>query len=58
MGRGNLDRARYLLGGIYGRAIVAGNQMHLTVGAVLLVTRAANADVAHPGYWGSPFSTS
>src|SRR5687768_15596472 len=40
-----------LLGGIYGRAIVAGNHMHLTVGAVLLVTHGVNAAVAHPAYW-------
>src|SRR5262245_3760192 len=40
-----------LLGGIYGRAIVAGNQMHFMVGAVLLVTHGLNADVAHPAYW-------
>jgi hypothetical protein len=40
-----------LLGGIYGRAIVAGNQMHLTVGAVVLVTHGVNAGAAHPAYW-------
>jgi hypothetical protein len=39
------------VGGIYGRAIVAGNQMHLTVGALLLVRHGVEAGSAHPAYW-------
>ena len=37
------------LGGIYGRAVVAGNQTHLTVGAILLLKRALETD--HPHWW-------
>lgn len=40
-----------LVGGIYGRAIVAGNQMHLTAGALLLVKYGLETDAAHPAYW-------
>jgi hypothetical protein len=39
------------VGGIYGRAIVAGNQMHLMVGALLLVKYGLETDAAHPAYW-------
>jgi hypothetical protein len=42
---------RTLVGGIYGRAIVAGNQLHLTVGALLLVKYGVEAGVALPAYW-------
>ena len=40
-----------LLGGIYGRAVVAGNQMHLMIGALLLVMRGVKVDAPHPAYW-------
>jgi hypothetical protein len=33
----NWTARRSVLGGIYGRAVVAGNQTHLTIGALLLV---------------------
>jgi len=33
------------LGGIYGRAVVVGNLMHMVVGAFVLVTRASNDTV-------------
>jgi hypothetical protein len=39
------------LGGIYGRAVVAGNQTHLTVGAILLVKRGVENTSSHPVYW-------
>lgn len=40
------------LGGIYGRAVVAGNQTHLTVGALLLVKHGVEVVGApHPAYW-------
>lgn len=39
------------LGGIYGRAVVAGSQTHLTVGALLLVKNGVEIGTAHPGYW-------
>ena len=40
-----------LLGGVYGRAVVAGNQMHLMVGAFVLLMRAINVGAPHPAYW-------
>ena len=40
------------LGGIYGRAVVAGNQTHLMIGALLLVKRGFDAGSHHPAYWG------
>jgi hypothetical protein len=40
-----------LLGGIYGRAVVAGNQTHLTVGALLLVKHGVHVGPPHPAYW-------
>lgn len=40
-----------LLGGIYGRAVVAGNQTHLTVGALLLVKHGVDVGVPHSAYW-------
>ena len=39
-----------LLGGIYGRAVVAGNQTHLTVGALLLLKHGLVAG-GSPAYW-------
>jgi hypothetical protein len=39
------------LGGIYGRAVVAGNQTHLTIGALLLVRRGVDGGANHPSYW-------
>ena len=42
------------LGGIYGRAVVAGNQTHLTVGALLLVKRGLEPGAHHPAYWALP----
>jgi hypothetical protein len=38
-------------GGIYGRAVVAGNQTHLTIGALLLITQGADVGTRHPAYW-------
>jgi hypothetical protein len=38
------------LGGIYGRALVVGNQMHFMVGALLLVTSGSQTP-RHPAYW-------
>jgi hypothetical protein len=39
------------LGGIYGRAIVAGNQTHLTIGAIALVKRLFDTTSTHPLPW-------
>jgi hypothetical protein len=39
------------LGGIYGRAVVAGNQTHLTIGALLLLKRSVDVGALHPRYW-------
>jgi hypothetical protein len=39
------------LGGIYGRAVVAGNQAHFMIGALLLLTQ-RDVGAAHPAYWG------
>ena len=39
-----------ILGGIYGRAVVAGNQTHLTIGAILLVKRCVETG-GSPAYW-------
>jgi hypothetical protein len=39
------------LGGIYGRAVVAGNQTQLTVGAILLVKRWIEIGSNSPAYW-------
>lgn len=36
------------LGGIYGRAVVAGNQAHFMIGALLLLTQRF---APHPAYW-------
>lgn len=41
---------RSVLGGIYGRAVVAGNQTHLTIGAILLVKHGFVAG-GSPAYW-------
>src|SRR5262245_14567685 len=38
------------LGGIYGRAVVVGNQTHLMVGALLLISGGMAAS-RHPAYW-------
>ena len=38
------------LGGIYGRAVVAGNQMHFMVGAILLLTSGGEVQ-RHLAYW-------
>ncbi|MGH7584996.1 MAG: hypothetical protein ACREMH_02010 [Gemmatimonadales bacterium] len=40
-----------VLGGIYGRAVVAGNQTHLTVGALLLAARGIEAGITAPAFW-------
>jgi hypothetical protein len=40
-----------VLGGIYGRAVVAGNQTHLTIGALVLLKRGIEAGATHPSYW-------
>lgn len=50
-GTANWTARGSLLGGIYGRAVVAGNQMHLMVGALLLVKRGVQVGVPHPAYW-------
>lgn len=39
------------LGGIYGRAVVAGNQAHLMIGAILLVQHGLQVGAPHPAYW-------
>ena len=39
------------LGGIYGRAVVAGNQTHLAIGALVLVKRGIDGGADHPAYW-------
>jgi hypothetical protein len=38
------------IGGIYGRAVVAGNQTHLTIGALLLAKKGVAAG-GSPAYW-------
>lgn len=40
-----------VLGGIYGRAVIAGNQTHLTVGAILLVKGGMENTTSHPLHW-------
>lgn len=50
-GTANWTARGSLLGGIYGRAVVAGNQMHLMVGALLLVKRGLQVGAPHPAYW-------
>ena len=40
-----------MLGGIYGRAVVTGNQMHMMIGAIVLVKYGIQAGSAHPLYW-------
>lgn len=40
-----------ILGGIYGRAVLAGNQTHLTIGALLLVKHGVEAGASQPMYW-------
>jgi hypothetical protein len=37
-----------VLGGIYGRAVVAGNQTHLTIGTLALLQRALRGGGDHP----------
>ena len=39
------------LGGIYGRAVVVGNLMHLLVGAFVLVSKSASNDAVTPAFW-------
>lgn len=39
------------LGGIYGRAVLAGNQTHLTVGTILLVNRTLETNHTLPWLW-------
>jgi hypothetical protein len=39
------------LGGIYGRAVVAGNQTHFTIGALLLAARSPEVGAQTPAYW-------
>ena len=39
-----------VLGGIYGRAVVAGNQTHLTIGAILLLKHGF-VEGGSPAYW-------
>ena len=42
------------LGGIYGRSVVAGNQAHFMIGALLLLTQ-RDVAAARPAYWGLVF---
>ena len=49
-GAANWVARRSVLGGIYGRAIVAGNQTHLTMGALALLARGV-ATGGTPAYW-------
>lgn len=39
------------LGGIYGRAVVAGNQTHLTIGAILLLKHGFETANTLPWFW-------
>jgi hypothetical protein len=39
------------LGGIYGRAIVAGNQMHFMIGALVLLMHRREVEAPHPAFW-------
>ena len=39
------------LGGIYGRAVVAGNQTHLTIGGLLLAKQGVDGGANNPAYW-------
>jgi hypothetical protein len=39
------------LGGIYGRAIVTGNQMHFMIGAIVLLTHRREVEAPHPAFW-------
>jgi hypothetical protein len=39
------------LGGIYGRAVVAGNQAHFMIGALVLVTHGRDGAASHPALW-------
>ena len=39
------------LGGSYGKAVVAGNQTHLTIGALLLVKQGVDVGAHQPAYW-------
>ena len=39
------------LGGIYGRAVVAGNQAHFMIGAILLVRHGLQAGSPHTAFW-------
>ncbi len=40
-----------VLGGIYGRAVVAGNQTHLTIGGLLLVKQVIDGGTGSLAYW-------
>lgn len=40
-----------VLGGIYGRAVVAGNQTHLTIGALVLVKHGVDGGAAGLPFW-------
>jgi hypothetical protein len=40
-----------ILGGIYGRAVVAGNQTHLTIGGLLLAKQGVGVGATSPAYW-------
>jgi hypothetical protein len=40
-----------VLGGIYGRAVVAGNQTHLVIGALLLLKRGIEVGTQNPAFW-------
>jgi hypothetical protein len=39
------------LGGIYGRSVVAGNQTHFLIGALILVKRGIEVGAREPAYW-------
>jgi hypothetical protein len=39
------------LGGIYGRAVVAGNQVHLSIGVMVLVKYGFEVGADRPAYW-------
>jgi hypothetical protein len=40
-----------ILGGIYGRAVVAGNQTHLTIGGLLLAKQGVGIGATNPAFW-------
>ena len=40
-----------VLGGIYGRAVVAANQTHLTIGGLVLIKHGVDGGATNPAFW-------